>query len=223
MDEESILFGIRSLFALGNYQAVINEVSSASGLYSPEAKLEAQTFLYRSYVAQGKFNLVINDINNAEPSLVAIKLLASYMADKQKGASKASDIIQQAHALLEDGANRIHGVIQVVVATIFVQHGLLEDALRTLHSRQKKLEWYLIFIYFILFIWMGTIKWMRKKLTLVSLLQHSSALAVQIYLQLDRLDLARNEVNSVKTWAEDALLLQMMEAWVDLRVVRRLE
>jgi hypothetical protein len=44
-------------------------------------------------------------------------------------------------------------------------------------------------------------------------------LAVQIYLQMDRLDLARNEVASVKTWAEDALLLQMMEAWVDLRVV----
>ena len=44
-------------------------------------------------------------------------------------------------------------------------------------------------------------------------------MAVQIYLQLDRLDLARNEIMSVKTWAEDALLLQMMEAWVDLRVV----
>ncbi len=36
---------------------------------------------------------------------------------------------------------------------------------------------------------------------------------------MDRLDLARNEVASVKSWAEDALLLQMMEAWVDLRVV----
>ena len=48
---------------------------------------------------------------------------------------------------------------------------------------------------------------------------YSSALAVQIYLLMDRLDLARNEVASVKTWAEDALLLQMMEAWVDLRVV----
>lgn len=52
------------------------------------------------------------------------------------------------------------------------------------------------------------------------MLLHSSALAVQIYLQMDRLDLARNEVASVKSWAEDALLLQMMEAWVDLRVVR---
>jgi coatomer protein complex subunit epsilon len=36
---------------------------------------------------------------------------------------------------------------------------------------------------------------------------------------MDRLDLARNEVTSAKSWAEDALLLQMMEAWVDLRVV----
>lgn len=50
-------------------------------------------------------------------------------------------------------------------------------------------------------------------------MSYSSALAVQIYLLMDRLDLARNEVASVKTWAEDALLLQMMEAWVDLRVV----
>ena len=47
----------------------------------------------------------------------------------------------------------------------------------------------------------------------------SCALAVQIYLQMDRLDLARKEVAQAKSWAEDALLLQMMEAWVDLRVV----
>lgn len=48
----------------------------------------------------------------------------------------------------------------------------------------------------------------------------STALAVQIYLQMDRLDLARKEVAHTKSWAEDALLLQLMEAWVDLRVVR---
>ena len=45
-------------------------------------------------------------------------------------------------------------------------------------------------------------------------------MAVQIYLQMDRLDLARKEVAQAKSWAEDALLLQMMEAWVDLRVVK---
>lgn len=58
----------------------------------------------------------------------------------------------------------------------------------------------------------------KKKVVFINTIS-SSALAVQIYLQMDRLDLARNEVATVKTWAEDALLLQMMEAWVDLRVV----
>ncbi|KAF1804207.1 coatomer epsilon subunit-domain-containing protein [Mucor lusitanicus] len=188
MDEESVLFGLRNLFTVGNYQTVINEVSSNNGLFSTEAKLEAQTLLYRSYVAQGKYNLVINDIgSNDEASLKAIKLLAEYLADKQKNnTANAEDYVVKANTLLEEGANRINAVVQVTLATILVQAGRFEDALRTLHSRQKKLE--------------------------------CSALAVQIYLQLDRLDLARNEVASVKTWAEDALLLQMMEAWVDLRV-----
>ncbi|EIE85171.1 hypothetical protein G6F46_009614 [Rhizopus delemar] len=184
MDEESILFGIRNLFALGNYQTVINEVSSTKSIFSPEAKLEAQTYLYRSYIAQGKYSLVINDIGSSEEApLKAIKLLASFLSHKQKD---VDDYVQKAISLLEEGSNRINTIVQLVIATILVLAGRLEDALKTLHSRQRKLE--------------------------------CSALAVQIYLQLDRLDLARNEIASVKTWAEDALLLQMMEAWVDLRV-----
>ncbi|KAG0162232.1 hypothetical protein DFQ28_001220 [Apophysomyces sp. BC1034] len=186
MDEESILFGIRNLFALGNYQSVINDVSSAKGLYSVEAKLEAQAYLYRSYIAQGKCNLVITDIgNDVEAPLKAVKLLALYTQAKQK--DQASDeIIQQCHALFEEGANRVHPTIQAVIATVLVKDGRLEDALKVLHVRTKKLE--------------------------------CVALAVQIYLQMDRLDLARNEVSHAKAWAEDALLLQMMEGWVDLRV-----
>ncbi|KAI7855008.1 coatomer epsilon subunit-domain-containing protein [Circinella umbellata] len=187
MDEESILFGIRNAFALGNYQIVINEVSSARTIQSPAAKLESQSFLYRSYVAQGKYNLVINDIaeSGAEGPLTAIRLLATYLRAKQKN-EDVQPIIEQALALLEEGANRVDQTIQVVVATILVNDGKSEEALKVLHTRSKKLE--------------------------------CCALAVQIYLQMDRLDLARKEVAQAKSWAEDALLLQMMEAWVDLRV-----
>lgn len=143
MDEESVLFGLRNLFTVGNYQTVINEVSSNNNLFSTDAKIEAQTLLYRSYVAQGKYNLVINDIgSNDEASLKAIKLLAEYMADKQKNnTANAEDYVVKANALLEEGANRINAVVQVALATILVQAGRFEDALRTLHSRQKKLEW----------------------------------------------------------------------------------
>ncbi|CEJ01897.1 hypothetical protein RMCBS344292_15918 [Rhizopus microsporus] len=140
----------------------------------------------RGYAVIPKYNLVINDIGSSEEApLKAIKLLASFLSDKQKN---VDEHVQKAMALLEEGSNRINSVVQVVIASILVQAGRFEDALRVLHSRQKKLE--------------------------------CSALAVQIYLQLDRLDLARNEVASVKSWAEDALLLQLMEAWVDLRIVK---
>jgi hypothetical protein len=50
-------------------------------------------------------------------------------------------------------------------------------------------------------------------------LYYSAALVIQIYIQMDRIDLARKEVTNVKSWAEDALLAQLLEAWVDLRVV----
>lgn len=45
----------------------------------------------------------------------------------------------------------------------------------------------------------------------------SVAVVVQIYLQMNRLDLARKEVEACKSWAEDAMLAQLMEAWVGLR------
>ncbi|KAI8329417.1 coatomer epsilon subunit-domain-containing protein [Chlamydoabsidia padenii] len=183
MDEESVLFGIRNMFALGNYQALINQISSSRQFNSPEATLEAHTYLYRSYVAQGKFNLVLSDIKDTQdvdPGLRAVRLLALYL-------QKPSDnLLQQAQELFEQGTNRVHPAVQVVVASLFVNAGKLEDALKVLHVRSKKLE--------------------------------CVALAVQIYLQMDRLDLARNEVTQAKSWAEDALLLQMMEAWVGLRV-----
>lgn len=141
MDEESILFGIRNLFAVGNYQTVINEVSSSNGLFSTEAKLDSKSFLYRSYVAQGKYNLVINDIQESDDaSLRAIKLLAEFSAAKQKNQA-TEGFVSQANALMEEGSNRINSTVQVCIATLFVQAGHLEDALRTIHSRQKKLEW----------------------------------------------------------------------------------
>ncbi|KAI8917242.1 coatomer epsilon subunit-domain-containing protein [Powellomyces hirtus] len=41
------------------------------------------------------------------------------------------------------------------------------------------------------------------------------ALAIQCYLKLDRVELARREVDKLKTWADDATLAQLAEAWVN--------
>ncbi|KAJ3105029.1 hypothetical protein HDU97_008637 [Phlyctochytrium planicorne] len=42
------------------------------------------------------------------------------------------------------------------------------------------------------------------------------ALTIQIYLKLDRLDLARKEIASFKSWADDATLAQLIDTWTNL-------
>ncbi|KAH6560461.1 hypothetical protein BASA62_010471 [Batrachochytrium salamandrivorans] len=42
------------------------------------------------------------------------------------------------------------------------------------------------------------------------------ALAVQIYLKMDRVDLAKKELASFRTWADDATLAQLIESWVNI-------
>lgn len=144
MDEESVLFAVRNLFALGNYQIAINELSTSSRLLqSPAAQTEAKVYLYRSYVGQGKYNLVITDITERDlPEVQSIKLLATYLQAKQKGdAATAEQAISASTALLSDGANNVNHTIQLATATIQVNEGFLEEALRTLHVRGKNLEW----------------------------------------------------------------------------------
>ncbi|KAJ2958250.1 hypothetical protein NQZ79_g6116 [Umbelopsis isabellina] len=189
MDEDSVLFAVRNLFALGNYQIAINELSTSNRLLqSPEAQLEAKIYLYRSYVGQGKYNVVISDIADQDPAeLQAIKLLAVYLQAKDKGnAAVVEQAVSSSTALLSDGANNVNPTIQLTSATILTNEGFQEEALRVLHIRGKSLE--------------------------------SAALAIQIYIQMDRVDLARKEVANVKSWADDALLAQLLEAWVDLRI-----
>lgn len=48
----------------------------------------------------------------------------------------------------------------------------------------------------------------------------SAAFVVQIYLRMDRLDLAKKELAAIKSWADDATLAQLVEAWVDVVNVR---
>lgn len=45
---------------------------------------------------------------------------------------------------------------------------------------------------------------------------------VQIFLEINRPDLAKKEIEKIKTWADDATLAQFTEAWVDAFTVRTL-
>jgi len=47
--------------------------------------------------------------------------------------------------------------------------------------------------------------------------QECVALLVQLYLSIDRLDLAKQTYTAAKVWAEDSLLIQLCEAWIGLK------
>lgn len=45
----------------------------------------------------------------------------------------------------------------------------------------------------------------------------SVALLIQLYLSMDRLDLAKQIYSTAKIWAEDSLIIQLCEAWIGLK------
>lgn len=141
-DSVDELFAIRNLFSLGAYQTIINEVSSSRAPLSDSAKLEAKSYLYRAYIAQGKYNLVISELKDSQiPEQQAVRLLAAYLQAKSKSDNTArEDAVKQVTELLAEGTNAAIPLVQLVAGTVLYNEGLLEDALKVLHRRGKNLE-----------------------------------------------------------------------------------
>jgi len=73
------LYTLRNLFWLGSFQQAINEGGRLNRL-SDELKVERDEFVYRSYVGQGQYALVISEVDDDAPvNLRAVKLLAEYL------------------------------------------------------------------------------------------------------------------------------------------------
>ncbi|KAJ9565700.1 hypothetical protein OSB04_001666 [Centaurea solstitialis] len=78
-----LLFNLRNNFYLGAYQAAIN-ISDIKNL-SEEDSIERDCLVYRSYVALGSYQLVIDEIDSsATTALQAVKLLALYLSSDDK-------------------------------------------------------------------------------------------------------------------------------------------
>ena len=106
MGEPDLLFATRNSFYIGAYQAAIAEASDLEGL-SSDAKVERDSYVYRSYVELGSFEVLqqalcivvckceapslrlsalqpaINEVDESSPqTLQAVKLLAQYQGQK---------------------------------------------------------------------------------------------------------------------------------------------
>lgn len=141
--------------------------------------MERDVLLYRAYVAQRKFRVVLDEINNSSPpDLQPLKILADYFANPQRREAIVAELDKSASHPNFDNHNFL-----IVAATIYYHEKNLEAALRILHDVDH-LE--------------------------------CMALTLQIYLKMDRLDLARKELKAMQEKDDDATLTQLAQAWLNI-------
>ncbi|KAL5577837.1 hypothetical protein UlMin_019536 [Ulmus minor] len=119
------LFTLRNNFYLGAFQAAINN-SDIPNL-SPDEAIERDCLLYRSYIAQGSYQLVINEIDSsAATPLQAVKLLALYLSGPENKESTISSLKEW----LSDPAVGNNPILKLIAGTIFMHEQDYNEALK---------------------------------------------------------------------------------------------
>ncbi|KAJ3038620.1 hypothetical protein HDV00_000464 [Rhizophlyctis rosea] len=178
---------LRNLFYLGSFQQVINEATNPSTTpRSDTAKLERRVFLHRAYVAQGRYNLVTSEISDVDPAELRAVKILARYAQAGNGNNAAGK--------------------EAAVAEI---QTLLNEGAHGLSSLVQLVAGTIFY---------GEGSYEEALRAVVQSPKHLEcvALATQTYLKLDRPDLAHKEVEKLKTWADDATLAQLVEAWCNL-------
>jgi coatomer subunit epsilon len=147
---------------------------------NPQVQVEKDLFMYRAFIAQKKYGVVLDDIKqNAPEELRFIRLLADYLANESKRETIVSDLDAKIGSLSTNSSS-----VLLIIAMIYYLEENYEFALKILHNADDSLE--------------------------------CSALAIQVYLKIDRIDLARKELKKLQELDEDALVTQLANTWVNL-------
>ncbi|GBE86545.1 predicted protein [Sparassis crispa] len=188
--DSSELYVVKQHFILGAYKMLVDLT-----LPDPSSPDYAPTLVYqaRAHIALNKPRAAADLVpaDTEDVSLKAVAALARYVgasvsADKDSSLEELRDLCVEIEGEDLDATDKEKGMVRILAGTAFAIAGEVEEALETLG--------------------VGT--------TTDNL--EAVALIVQIYLSINRPDLARKEFERAKRWAEDDLLIQLIEASIGL-------
>ncbi|XP_073058457.1 coatomer subunit epsilon-1-like [Primulina eburnea] len=119
------LFGLRNNFYLGAYQAAIN--NSEIPNLSPGDIVDRDCLVYRSYIALGSHQLVINEIDSsAATPLQAVKLMALYLSSPDNKEVAISSLREW----LGDAVIGNNPMLRLIAGIIFMHEQDYNEALK---------------------------------------------------------------------------------------------
>ncbi|MBW0476830.1 hypothetical protein O181_016545 [Austropuccinia psidii MF-1] len=187
MDSDKTFYA-KTLFYQGSYLACHSTISAMN-----EPSFQLILFSARSLISLKKFEEAIDLLEkflDSQPSARALTLLAKFHQKNSTTDAEREKFSEDAEALTEEIADEendgIDSVLRVTLATLLI---LLDNVTLAIFLLKQGVQ--------------------LKSLEAVALL-------VSLYLspRIRRPDLARALYRSAKSWADDAILLQMAEAWI---------
>lgn len=185
--ESTGLYNVKQRFFLGAYKSLVEQ-------NLPEQSSEDYTpilfYKARAHIALGDTepiaSLIPTDTENL--ALKSVVVFANYISTPAGDAAleELRDLSVEIEGDDVEATEREKGWVRVVAGTAFARAGEIEEALETLGAEST-----------------------TENLEAV-------AIAVQIYLSIHRPDLARKAFDRAKQWAEDDLLLQLIESTIGL-------
>jgi len=115
---------------MGNYQHCINEAQKLK--VSAEWRTEKDIIMYRAYLAQRKFGVVLDGITSGAPKeLQAVRMYADYLSGDSSHRDK---ILQDLDSKMSGNVDITDSTFLLMSSSMYFQEGNYDAVLRTLHQ-----------------------------------------------------------------------------------------
>ncbi|KAL1772297.1 coatomer subunit epsilon [Sigmodon hispidus] len=124
------LFDVKNAFYIGSYQQCINEAQRVK-LFSPEREVERDVFLYRAYIAQRKYGVVLDEIKpSSAPELQAVRMFADYLATE----NRRDAVVVELDREMSRSVDVTNTTFLLMAASVYFHDQNPDAALRTLNQ-----------------------------------------------------------------------------------------